>query len=81
MVQSYLNSDVTRTLAKYDKKIMLSEFARYIVKKEQPISIAYCIDFTLLIIRGCGQPLYKKFHHNKMISKLKNSMSNEKMNY
>jgi hypothetical protein len=26
MVQSYLDSDGTRTLAKYDEKIMLSEF-------------------------------------------------------
>jgi hypothetical protein len=33
MVQSYLNSDGTRTFAKYDEKRMLSEFARYIVKK------------------------------------------------
>jgi hypothetical protein len=49
----------------------ISEFARYIDKNEQPISMAYCTDFTQLVIRGCGQPLYKKFHHNKMISELK----------
>jgi hypothetical protein len=70
MVQSCLNSDGTRTLVKYDKK-MLNEFARYIAKKEQPISMIYCTEFTRLVIRGCGQPLYKMFHHNKMISKLK----------
>jgi hypothetical protein len=46
MVQSCLNSDGTRTLAKYDEKRMLSEFAQYIAKKEQPISMTYCIDFT-----------------------------------
>jgi hypothetical protein len=33
MVQSCLNSDGTRTLVKYDKK-MLCEFSRYIAKKE-----------------------------------------------
>jgi hypothetical protein len=53
MVQSYLNSDGTRTLAKYDEKRMLSEFARYIAKKEQPKNLAYCTDFARLIIRGC----------------------------
>jgi hypothetical protein len=41
MVQSCLNSDGTRTLVKYDEKIMLKEFARYIAKKEQPISMPY----------------------------------------
>ena len=71
MVQSCLNSDGTRTLVKYDEKKMLNEFARYIAKKEQPISMAYCTDFARLVIRGCGQPLYKRFHHNKMVSELK----------
>jgi inhibitor of KinA sporulation pathway (predicted exonuclease) len=71
MVQSCLNSDGTRTLVKYDEKRMLNEFAQYIAKKEQPISIAYCTDFSRLVIRGCGQPLYKRFHHNKMVSELK----------
>jgi hypothetical protein len=71
MVQSYLNSDGTRTLVKYDEKRVLNDFARYIVKKEQPISMAYCTDFARLVIRGCGQPLYKRFHHNKMVSELK----------
>jgi hypothetical protein len=50
---------------------MLNEFARYIAKKEQPISMTYCTDFARLVIRGCGQPLYKRFHHNKMVSELK----------
>jgi hypothetical protein len=58
---------------------MLSEFARYIAKNEQSISITYCTDFARLIIKGCGQPLYKMFHHNKMVSELKkNSMSKRK---
>jgi hypothetical protein len=81
MVQSYLNAGGTRTLVKYDEKRMLNEFARYIAKKEQPISIVYCIDFARLVIRGCGQLLYKMFHHKKMVSELKNNMLNEKMNY
>jgi hypothetical protein len=71
MVQSCLNSDDTKTLVKYDEKRMLNEFARYIAKKEQPISMAYYTDFVRLVIRGCGQPLYKRFHHNKMVSELK----------
>jgi hypothetical protein len=33
MVQSCLNSDGNRTLVKYDEKIMLNEFAQYIMKK------------------------------------------------
>jgi hypothetical protein len=57
---------------------MLNEFARYIAKKQQPISMTYCTHFARLVIRGCGQPLYKMFHHNKMISELKNNMLNEK---
>jgi hypothetical protein len=57
MVQNYLNLDGTRTLARYDKKRMLSEFARYIVKNQQSISMTYFIDFARLIIRDCGQPL------------------------
>jgi hypothetical protein len=71
MVQSCLNSDGTRTLVKYDEKRMLNEFARYIAKKEQPISMTYCTNFARLVIRYCGQPLYKRFHHNKMVSVLK----------
>jgi hypothetical protein len=82
MVQSCLNSDGTRTPIKYDEKRMLNEFARYIAKKEQPISMTYCTDFARLIIRGYGQTLYKMFHHNKMVSELKkNNMLNEKVNY
>jgi hypothetical protein len=81
MVQSCLNSDGTRTLIKYDEKRILNGFARYIAKKEQPISMAYYIDFARLVIRGCGQPLYKRFHHNKMESELKNNLLNKKVNY
>jgi inhibitor of KinA sporulation pathway (predicted exonuclease) len=71
MVQSYLNLDGTRNLFKYDEKRMLNEFARYITKKEQPINMAYCTDFARFILKGCCQPLYKMFHHNKMVSELK----------
>jgi hypothetical protein len=81
MVQSCLNSDGTKTLAKYDEKRILNEFARFISKKN-PISMAYCTDFVRLVIRDCGQPLYKRFHHNKMVYELKkNNMLNEKVNY
>jgi hypothetical protein len=71
MVQSCLNSDGTRTLVKYDEKRMLNEFARYKAKKEQPISMANCTDFARLVIKGCGQPLSKRFHHKKIVSELK----------
>jgi hypothetical protein len=71
MVLSCLNSDGTRIIVKYDEKRMLNEFARYIAKKEQPISMTYCTDFAQLVIRGRGQPLYKRFNHNKMVSELK----------
>jgi hypothetical protein len=50
---------------------MLNEFAGYIAKKEQLISMTYYTEFARLVIRGCGQPLYKRFHHNKMVSELK----------
>jgi hypothetical protein len=43
--------------------------------------MAYYTDFARSVIRGCGQPLYKRFHHNKMIYELKNNMLNEKVNY
>jgi hypothetical protein len=70
MVQSCLNSDGTRIIIKYDEKWMSSEFSWYIAKKEQSISMTYCIDFALLIIRYYGQPL-KGFIIKKMISELK----------
>jgi hypothetical protein len=71
MIQSFLNLDDIRTLTKYDEKRILSEFTRYIAKKEQPINMVYYIDFARLIIRGCGQPLYKKSHHKKILYELK----------
>jgi hypothetical protein len=43
--------------------------------------MAYYTNFARLVIRGCGQPLYKRFYHNKMVSELKNNMLNEKVNY
>jgi succinate dehydrogenase/fumarate reductase-like Fe-S protein len=50
--------------------------------RELPQLMTYCIDFARLVIRGCGQPLYKRFHHNKMVYELKkNNMLNEKVNY
>jgi hypothetical protein len=33
--------------------------------------MTYYTDFTRLIIRGYGQPLYKRFNHKKMMSELK----------
>jgi hypothetical protein len=39
VVQSVINTDGSRTHQRYDKKRMLSEFARYIAQKEQPISM------------------------------------------
>jgi hypothetical protein len=41
--------------------------------------MVYYFDFARLMIRGCDQPLYKSFHHNKILSELKkNSIPNEK---
>jgi hypothetical protein len=65
LVQNIINMDGSRTHQRYDEKIMLSEFARYIVQKEQPISMGNFLSFARLVIRGCGQPLYKRFHHKK----------------
>jgi hypothetical protein len=65
VVQSVINTDDSRTYQRYDEKRMLSEFARYIVQKEQLISMDNCLSFARLVIRGCGQPLYKRFHHRK----------------
>jgi hypothetical protein len=45
--------------------------ARYITQKEQPISMGNCLSFARLVIRGCGQPLYKRFHHRKMVAEIK----------
>jgi hypothetical protein len=50
---------------------MLSEFARYIAHKEQLISLGNYLSFARLIIRGCAQPLYKRFHHRKMVNEIK----------
>jgi hypothetical protein len=59
---------------------MLSEFARYIAQKEQPISMDNCLCFARLVIRGCGQLLYKRFHHRKIITEIKRQY-NERKNY
>ena len=71
LVQSLMNPDGARTYQKYDEKRMLSEFARYIAQKERPLSMGYCASFARLVIRGCSQPLYKRFHHNKMSGEIK----------
>jgi hypothetical protein len=71
LVQSVINTDGSRTHQRYDEKRMLSKFVRYIAQKEQPISIGNCLSFARLVIRGCGQPLYKRFHHRKMIARIK----------
>jgi len=71
LVQTLIRSDGTRTHQKYDEKRMLSEFARYIAHKEQPISMGNCLSFARLIIRGCGEPMYKRFNHRKVVKELK----------
>jgi hypothetical protein len=57
---------------KHMMKKMLNEFVWYIAHKEQLISIINCLSFARLVIRGCAQPLYKKFHHIKMVNEIKN---------
>jgi hypothetical protein len=57
---------------------MLSEFAQYIAQKEQPISMGNCFSFARLVIRGCGQPLYKRFHHRKMVAEIKRQYNERK---
>jgi hypothetical protein len=59
---------------------MLSEFARYITQMEQPISMSNCLSFARLVIWGCGQPLYKRFHHRKMVSEIKRQYNERKNN-
>jgi hypothetical protein len=71
LVQSVINSDGSRTQQRYDEKRMLSEFVRYIVQKEQPINMGNCLSFARLVIRGCGQPLYKRFYQKNMVDKIK----------
>jgi hypothetical protein len=50
LVQSAINTDGSRTHQRYDEKRMLSEFARYIAQKEQPISMGNCLSFARLVI-------------------------------
>ena len=59
---------------------MLSELARYVTHKEQPISMGSCMSFSRLCIRGLGQPMYKRMHHKKMVGEIKkkNSFSPKK---
>jgi hypothetical protein len=66
MVQSSLHPNGNKILTKYYEKRMLSEFARYIAKKEQSINICYCTNFTRLMIRSYGQQFM-----NKIVSELK----------
>jgi hypothetical protein len=77
-VQSVINPDGTRTHQRYDEKKMLSEFARYIAHKEQPISMGGCLSFARLMIRGCGQPFYKRIHYRKMTKELKQQFTDRK---
>jgi hypothetical protein len=60
------------------KKRMLSEFVRYIAQKEltkdtmkKDGSMGNCLSFARLVIRDCGQPLYKRFHHRKIVAEIK----------
>jgi hypothetical protein len=62
-------------------KKILNEFARYIAHKEQPISMSNYLSFAQLVIRGCAQPLYKRFHHKKIVNEIKNNIVNVRMNY
>jgi len=73
-----VNLDGTYTHQKYDEKVMLSELAHYITHKEQPISMGNCMSFARLVIRGCGQPFYKRFHHRKMVNEIKNQFTDRK---
>ena len=57
---------------------MLSEFARYIAHKEQPISMGGCASFARLVIRGCAQPFYKPFYYRKMSNEIKEQFTNYK---
>ena len=54
---------------------MLSELAWYITHKEQPISMGGCTAFARLVIRGCAQPMFKRMHHKKMVSEIKNQFT------
>jgi hypothetical protein len=66
-VQSVINSDGSRIHQTYDEKKMLSEFARYIAHKEQPISMGNYLSFARLVIHGCAQPLFKRIHQKKWL--------------
>jgi hypothetical protein len=78
LVQTQINPDGTRTHQKYDEKKMLSEFARYITHKEQPISMSGCLSFARLVIRGCAQPFYKPFYYRKMSNEIKEQFTYRK---
>jgi hypothetical protein len=49
-------------------------------KKEQPISMGNRLSFARLVIRDCGQPLYKRFHHRKMVVEIKRQYNELKNN-
>jgi hypothetical protein len=78
LVQSVINMDGSRTHQRYDEKRMLNEFVRYTFQKEQPISMDNCLNFTPLVIRDCDQPLYKRFHHRKMVADIKRQYNERK---
>jgi hypothetical protein len=60
---------------------MLSELARYITHKEQPISMGGCTSFARLCIRGLAQPFFKRVHNRKMVGEIKNQFNLKKMSY
>jgi hypothetical protein len=39
-----------------------------------------CFSFARLVIRGCGQLLYKRFHHRKMVTEIKRQYNERKNN-
>ena len=71
IIQTLINTDGTRTNPKFDESKLLSELARYVTHKEQPISMGSCMSFSRLCIRGLGQPMYKMMHHKKMVGEIK----------
>ena len=70
-IQTQITPDGTLTNPKFDEKRMLSELARYITHKAQPISMGGCTAFARLVIRGCAQPMYKRMHHRKLVGEIK----------
>jgi hypothetical protein len=74
-IQTLMQPDGIRTHPKFDEARMLSEMARYIIHKEQPLSMGGCMSFVRLVIRRCAQPMYKRIHHRKLVDEIKNQFT------